>query len=63
MRRRDAFRRAGKLSLPKGRRCCGWSSLPRFSNLGERVPNDPRNQLWRQFMRAVGDDAPKAFVV
>ena len=34
-----------------------------FSNLGERVPNDPRNQLWRQFMRAVEDAAPKAFVI
>lgn len=22
-------------------------------NLGERVPNDPRDQLWRQYMRAV----------
>ncbi|MCP4592439.1 MAG: DNA cytosine methyltransferase [bacterium] len=34
-----------------------------FSNLGERIPNDPRNQLWRQFMRAVEDAAPKAFVI
>ncbi len=34
-----------------------------FSNLGDRVPNDPRNQLWRQFMRAVKDAEPKAFVI
>lgn len=34
-----------------------------FSNLGERVPNDPRNQLWRQFMRAVDEVRPKAFVM
>lgn len=34
-----------------------------FSNLGERVPNDPRNQLWRHFMRAVEDVRPKAFVM
>lgn len=34
-----------------------------FSNLGERVPNDPRNQLWRQFMRAVEQVRPKAFVM
>jgi len=34
-----------------------------FSNLGERVPNDPRNQLWRHFMRAVFDARPKAFVM
>lgn len=34
-----------------------------FSNLGERVPHDPRNQLWLQFMRAVKDAKPKAFVI
>jgi len=34
-----------------------------FSNLGERVPNDPRNHLWRHFMRAVEDAHPKAFVM
>ncbi len=34
-----------------------------FSNLGERVPNDPRNQLWRHFMRAVDEVRPKAFVM
>lgn len=34
-----------------------------FSNLGERVPNDPRNQLWRHFMRAVEEVRPKAFVM
>lgn len=34
-----------------------------FSNLGERVPNDPRNQLWRHFMRAVEQVRPRAFVL
>lgn len=34
-----------------------------FSNLGERVPNDPRNQLWRQFVRAVQEVRPKVFVL
>lgn len=34
-----------------------------FSNLGERVPNDPRNQLWRQFMRCVEQAGPKVFVL
>ena len=24
-----------------------------FSNLGAHVPDDPRNQLWRQFLRCV----------
>lgn len=34
-----------------------------FSNLGERVPNDPRSQLWRHFMRAVEEVRPKVFVM
>ncbi len=34
-----------------------------FSNLGERVPCDPRRQLWRHFMRAVGEASPRAFVM
>ncbi len=34
-----------------------------FSNLGERVPNDPRNQLWRQYVRCVAQVRPKLFVV
>jgi DNA (cytosine-5)-methyltransferase 1 len=34
-----------------------------FSNLGERVPNDPRNQLWRHYVRAVLDARPKVFVL
>ncbi len=34
-----------------------------FSNLGERVPNDPRNQLWRQYMRCVEQAQPKVFVL
>lgn len=34
-----------------------------FSNLGERVPNDPRNQLWRHFLRCVEQSQPKVFVL
>jgi len=34
-----------------------------FSNLGERVPNDPRNQLWRHFFRCVGEVGPEIFVL
>jgi hypothetical protein len=34
-----------------------------FSNLGERVPNDPRRQLWRHFFRAVKDAQPSVFVM
>jgi DNA (cytosine-5)-methyltransferase 1 len=34
-----------------------------FSNLGERVPNDPRRQLWRDFLRALRDAQPLIFVM
>lgn len=34
-----------------------------FSNLGERIPNDPRRQLWRHFLRAVRDATPLIFVM
>ena len=34
-----------------------------FSNLGERVPNDPRNQLWRHYLRCVEHVRPKVFVL
>lgn len=34
-----------------------------FSNLGERVPNDPRNQLWRHYFRCVEQAHPKVFVL
>ncbi len=34
-----------------------------FSNLGEKLPNDPRRQLWRHFLRAVRDARPFIFVM
>ena len=34
-----------------------------FSNLGLRLPNDPRNQLWRGFMRCVRLSNPMVFVM
>ena len=34
-----------------------------FSNLGERVPNDPRRQLWRHFLRAVTESKPLVFIM
>jgi len=34
-----------------------------FSNLGEKVPNDPRRQLWRHFLRAVKDSKPLIFIM
>ncbi|WP_404433906.1 DNA cytosine methyltransferase [Microbacterium lacus] len=34
-----------------------------FSNLGLKDLNDPRNQLWREFMRFVMKSNPKVFVI
>ena len=34
-----------------------------FSNLGDRVPSDPRNQLWRHYFRCVKQVRPKIFVL
>ena len=34
-----------------------------FSNLGAHIPNDPRNQLWRHFVRAIKQVRPSAFVL
>lgn len=34
-----------------------------FSNLGSKDLNDPRNQLWREYLRVVGLAKPKIFVI
>jgi DNA (cytosine-5)-methyltransferase 1 len=34
-----------------------------FSNLGKRLEDDPRNQLWREYWRAIDKIKPLAFVV
>lgn len=34
-----------------------------FSNLGSHIPDDPRNQLWRHYVRAVKQVRPLVFVV
>jgi DNA (cytosine-5)-methyltransferase 1 len=34
-----------------------------FSNLGAHIPDDPRNQLWRHFVRAVRQVRPLVFVM
>lgn len=34
-----------------------------FSQLGKRIKNDPRNQLWREYMRFVDFFRPKAFLI
>lgn len=34
-----------------------------FSALGKQDPDDPRNQLWREYIRVVGKLQPKIFVI
>jgi DNA (cytosine-5)-methyltransferase 1 len=34
-----------------------------FSNLGTRNPDDPRNRLWREYVRVVLEASPKVFVI
>ena len=34
-----------------------------FSNLGLRLADDPRNQLWRGFLRCVRESRPQVFVM
>ncbi|QGH70858.1 DNA cytosine methyltransferase [Pseudactinotalea sp. HY158] len=34
-----------------------------FSNLGSKDINDPRNKLWREYLRVVGVANPKVFVI
>lgn len=50
-------------TFPKADVVVGGPPCQGFSNLGERVPYDPRRQLWRHFLRAVEDAEPTAFVM
>jgi len=49
--------------FPKADVVAGGPPCQGFSNLGERVPYDPRRQLWRHFLRAVEQSEPAAFVM
>lgn len=50
-------------TFPKADVIAGGPPCQGFSNLGERVPNDPRSQLWRQYLRCVEHVRPKVFVL
>lgn len=49
--------------FPKADVVAGGPPCQGFSNLGERLPNDPRNQLWRHYFRCVAQSEPKIFVL
>lgn len=50
-------------TFPEADVVAGGPPCQGFSNLGERVPNDPRNQLWRHYFRCVEQVRPKIFVL
>lgn len=50
-------------TFPKVDVVAGGPPCQGFSNLGEKVPDDPRNQLWAQYLRAVEQARPVAFVM
>lgn len=50
-------------SFPSADVIIGGPPCQGFSNLGSHIPNDPRNQLWRHFVRAVEQAHPLVFVV
>jgi len=49
--------------IPRARVIIGGPPCQGFSNLGLKDLSDPRNQLWREYMRFVGAARPDVFVV
>ena len=52
-----------KASIPKVDVVIGGPPCQGFSNLGSRDIKDPRNQLWREYVRIVLAAKPKVFVI
>ena len=49
--------------VPKADLVVGGPPCQGFSNLGSKDINDPRNQLWREYLRIVGIAKPEVFVI
>lgn len=49
--------------IPKAQVVIGGPPCQGFSNLGSKDVNDPRNQLWREYLRVVGTADPDVFVI
>ncbi len=49
--------------VPKVDVVIGGPPCQGFSNLGNRNPTDPRNKLWREYVRVVAHARPKIFVL
>lgn len=50
-------------SFPRAEAVVGGPPCQGFSALGKRNPDDPRNRLWREFVRVVALSRPRAFVI
>lgn len=50
-------------SVPEVDVVIGGPPCQGFSNLGTRDPEDPRNRLWREYVRVVAHARPKMFVI
>lgn len=50
-------------TFPEADVVAGGPPCQGFSNLGDRVPNDPRNQLWRHYFRCIEQVRPRVFVL
>lgn len=50
-------------SVPEVDVVIGGPPCQGFSNLGTRDPGDPRNKLWREYVRVVESARPKMFVI
>lgn len=50
-------------TFPRADVIAGGPPCQGFSNLGTLTPNDPRNHLWRHYLRCVEDVRPKIFVI
>lgn len=50
-------------SIPQADVIIGGPPCQGFSNLGLKSISDPRNQLWREYMRFIGVAKPKVFVI
>ena len=49
--------------IPKADLVIGGPPCQGFSNLGSKDIDDPRNQLWKQYVRVVQASSPKVFVL
>lgn len=49
--------------FPKAEVIIGGPPCQGFSQLGSHIPNDPRNQLWRHYLRAIKQVRPLVFVM